>query len=393
MKSDVYLAGSVRTPLGSFCSAYAGVPAVDLGTTAVKASVERSGVEPSDVGEVIIGNILSGGLKPNAARQITIGAGLGDAVPATTINMLCGSGMKAIMLGAQTIQCGDNEVVVAGGIENMTRAPYLLESARTGYRLGNGELYDSMLRDALLDAFDGAHMGTCGDKAAARYGFSREDQDSYAIESYKRAQKAAADGLFQSEIVPYEITDRKGRVTVVDTDEEPSRFNEEKFVKLRAAFGREGTVTAGNASSINDGASAIIVLSGAKAKEEGIKPEARLLGYAQHAQEPEWFTLAPIQAIAKLMEKLNWTPEDVDLFEINEAFSVVPMAAMKDLNIPHEKVNVHGGAVCMGHPVGASGTRVVTTLIHALKTHGKKTGLASLCIGGGQSVALALELC
>lgn len=393
MKSDVFLAGSVRTPLGSFCSAFAEVPAVDLGTTAVKASVERSGVQPSEVDEVIMGNILSGGLKPNAARQITIRAGLGDAVPATTINMLCGSGMKAIMLGAQTIQSGDNDVVVAGGIENMSRAPYLLESARTGYRLGNGEVFDSMMRDALLDAFDGAHMGTCGDKAAARYGFSREDQDAYAIESYKRAQKASAEGRFKSEIVPYEITDRRGRVTVVDTDEEPARFNEEKFVKLRPAFGREGTVTAGNASSINDGASAIVVLSGAKAEEEGITPEARILGYAQHAQEPEWFTLAPIQAIAKLMEKLDWTPNDFDLFEINEAFSIVPMAAMKDLNIPHEKVNVHGGAVCMGHPVGASGTRVVTTLIHALKAHGKKTGLASLCIGGGQSVALALELC
>jgi acetyl-CoA C-acetyltransferase len=393
MKAEVFLAGSARTPLGSFCGSLSNVSAVELGTTAVKAAVERSGIQSGDVGEVIIGNILSGGLKPNAARQITIGAGLGDQVPATTINMLCGSGMKAIMLAAQTIQCGDNETVVAGGIENMSKAPYLLESARTGYRLGNGEIYDSMLRDALLDAFDGAHMGTCGDKAADRCGFSREDQDAYAIESYKRAQKAAAEGYFKGEIVPYEITDRKGRVTVVDTDEEPARFNEEKFVKLRPAFGREGTVTAGNASSINDGASAIVVLSAEKAQEDGIKPEARVLGYAQHAQEPEWFTLAPVQAIAKLMDQLGWTPADVDLFEINEAFSVVPMAAMKDLNIPHEKVNVHGGAVCMGHPVGASGTRVVTTLIHALKTHGKKKGLASLCIGGGQAVALALELC
>ena len=393
MKADVFLAGSARTPLGSFCSAFAQVPATDLGVTAVKAAVERAGIQAGDIDEVIIGNILSGGLKPNAARQITIGAGLGNAVPSTTINMLCGSGMKAIMLAAQTIQCGDNQAVIAGGIENMSRAPYLLESARTGYRLGNGEIYDSMLRDALLDAFDGAHMGTCGDKAAERCGFSREDQDEYAIESYKRAQKAAADGKFKAEIVPFEITDRRGRVTVVDTDEEPARFNEEKFVKLRPAFGREGTVTAGNASSINDGASAIVVLSGGKANEEGIVPEARILGYAQHAQEPEWFTLAPIQAIAKLMEQLDWTPDDVDLFEINEAFSVVPMAAMRDLNIPRDKVNVHGGAVCMGHPVGASGTRVVTTLIHALKAHGKKRGLASLCVGGGQAVALALELC
>ncbi len=393
MKSEVFLAGSVRTPLGSFCSAFADVSAVELGVAAVRAAVERAGIQGADINEVIMGNILSGGLKPNAARQIAIGAGLGNGVPATTINMLCGSGMKAIMLAAQSIQSEDNDAVLAGGIENMSRAPYLLESARTGYRLGNGEIYDSMLRDALLDAFDGTHMGTCGDKAAAKYEFSREDQDTYAIESYKRAQQAAEKGYFKSEIVPYEIVDRKGNVTVVDKDEEPARFNEAKFVKLRPAFGRDGTVTAGNASSINDGASAIVVLSAAKAQEDGIKPEARILGYSQHALEPEWFTLAPIQAIAKLMKKLNWTPADVDLFEINEAFSVVPMAAMKDLNIPHDKVNVHGGAVCMGHPVGASGTRVVTTLIHALKTHGKSRGIASLCIGGGQSVALALELC
>ncbi|MCB1121577.1 MAG: acetyl-CoA C-acyltransferase, partial [Verrucomicrobiae bacterium] len=315
MKSEVFLAGSARTPLGSFCSAFGDVTAVQLGITAVKAAVERSGIQVGDVDEVYIGNILSGGLKPNAARQISIGAGLGDAVPATTLNMLCGSGMKAIMIGAQSIQCGDNNVVVAGGIENMSRAPYLLESARTGYRMGHGEIYDSLLRDALLDAFDGSHMGTCGDKAAARYGFTREDQDTYAIQSYKRAQEAIAKGYFKSEIAPHEIIDRRGNVTVVDTDEEPARFNEEKFVKLRPAFGKDGTVTAGNASSINDGASAIIVLSAEKAKAVGIKPEARILGYAQHAHEPEWFTLAPIHAVKKLMEKLDWTPADVDLFE------------------------------------------------------------------------------
>jgi acetyl-CoA C-acetyltransferase len=393
MKSGVFLAGSARTALGSFCGAFADVSAVDLGIAVVKAAIERAGIAGQDIDEVLMGNILSGALKPNAARQIAIGAGLGKGVPATTINMLCGSGMKTIMFAAQSIQSGDNDAVVAGGIENMSRAPYLLESARTGYRLGNGEILDSILRDVLLDAFDGAHMGSCGDKAALKYGFSREDQDAFAIESYKRAQIASEKGYFKGEIVPYEITDRKGKVTIVDTDEEPARFDEAKFVKLRPAFGKEGTVTAGNASSINDGASAIIVLSEAKASEGGINPEARLLGYSQHAHEPEWFTLAPIQAIAKLMTKLNWTPVDVDLFEINEAFSVVPMAAMKDLDIPHEKVNVHGGSVSMGHPVGASGARVVTTLIHALKIHGKSKGIASLCIGGGQAVALALEIC
>jgi acetyl-CoA C-acetyltransferase len=393
MKSEVFLAGSARTAMGSFCGAFAEVSAVELGVAVVKAAVERAGVVGSEIDDVLIGNILSGGLKPNAARQIAIRAGLGEGVPATTINMLCGSGMKAIMLAAQSIQCGDNDMVVAGGIENMSRAPYLLESARTGYRLGHGEIFDSMLRDVLLDAFDGAHMGSCGDKAAARYGFSRDDQDAYAIESYRRARSASEKGYFKGEIVPFEITDRKGNVTIVDLDEGPTRFDEAKLLKLRPAFGKEGTVTAGNASSINDGASALIVLSKSKVSESGIIPEARILGYSQHAHEPQWFTLAPIQAIAKLMAKLNWTPADVDLFEINEAFSVVPMAAMKDLNIPHEKVNVHGGAVALGHPVGASGARVVTTLIHALKTHGKSKGIASLCIGGGQSVALALEIC
>lgn len=392
MIRDIYLAGCVRTPLGSFCSAFSDVTAVDLGVTAVRAAMERSGLKADDVDETIIGNILSGGLLPNAARQVSIGAGLGDRVPATTINVLCGSGMKAIIQAAQAIQCGDAEAIVAGGIENMTRAPYLLERARTGYRMGHGEVYDSMLRDALIDAFDGKHMGECGDTAAAKYGFTREQQDDYAIASYKRALAADAAGLFKNEIAPVTIKGRKGD-TVVDSDEEPHRFNEEKFRKLRPAFGKEGTVTAGNASSINDGAAATLVLSGDKAKSSGANVVAKVLGYSAHAHEPQWFTLAPIKAIDKLMNKLSWKVADVDLFEINEAFSVVPMAAMKDLGIPHEKTNVHGGAVCMGHPVGASGARIVATLVNALKVKGGKTGIASLCIGGGQAVALAIELC
>jgi acetyl-CoA C-acetyltransferase len=268
----------------------------------VKASLERSGVAPEAVEDVLIGNILSGGLKPNAARQVALGAGLPDSVPASTLNMLCGSGMKTIIIAAQAIQCGDADVIVAGGIENMSRAPYLLESARTGYRLGHGEVYDSMLRDALLDAFDGAHMGTCGDKAAAKCGFTREDQDEFAISSYKRALEADAAGRFKDEIVPVEIPGRKGQVTIVDSDEEPHRFNEEKFKTLRPAFNKEGTVTAGNASSINDGASSIVVLSADAAKKEGVKPEAKIVGYAQFAHEPEWFTLAPVKALDKLMK-------------------------------------------------------------------------------------------
>lgn len=392
MKRDVYLAGSARTPVGSFCGAFEDVTAVELGVTAAKAALERSGVAPEKVDEVLIGNILSGGLRPNAARQVAIGSGCPDSVPATTVNMLCGSGMKTIVMAAQSIQCGDTEVVLAGGVENMSRAPYLLEKARTGYRLGDGTLHDSLLRDALVDAFDGSHMGLCGDKAADKCGFGREDQDTYAIASYKRAQAAAEEGKFSSEIAPVEIKDRKGRITIVDTDEEPQRFNEAKFTSLRPAFAKEGTVTAGNASSINDGAAAVVVLSAEKLAELGVKAEARILGYAQHAHEPEWFTLAPIEAVRKLVAKLDWTVDDVDLFEINEAFSVVPLAAMKELGLPHEKVNVHGGAVCMGHPIGASGTRVVVTLIHALKQYGKKTGIAALCIGGGQAIALAVEL-
>ncbi len=392
MISDVYISGSARTPIGSFSGVFGEVKAVDLGITAVKAALERSGVAPEAIDEVFIGNILSGALKPNAARQISIGAGVPDSVPATTVNMLCGSGLKTVVMAAQAIQAGDCNAVIAGGVENMSLAPYLLEKARTGYRLGNGTLEDSILRDALIDAFSGSHMGLCGDSAAEKRGFSREDQDAYAIESYKRARAAAESGKFTSEIAPVEIVDRKGRSTTYDTDEEPQRFNEEKFRKLRPAFAKEGTVTAGNASSINDGAAAVVVLSGQQVEKFELTPEAKILGYSQHAHEPEWFTLAPIDAIRKLMEKLSWTTDDVDLFEINEAFSVVPMAAMKDLGLPHEKVNVHGGAVCMGHPVGASGTRVLVTLIHALKTYGKKKGIASLCIGGGQAIAMAIEL-
>lgn len=392
MLKNIYLAGSVRTPLGGFCGAFSEVSAVDLGKTAVKAAIERAGVNAEDVDELFIGNILSGDLRPNAARQVGMGAGLPQDVPATTVNVLCASGMKAIVLGAQAIQAGDAEVVVAGGIENMTRSPYLLPKARQGFRLGNGEIFDSMLKDALLDAFDGLHMGVCADKAAARYGFTREDQDNYGVESYRRAIKAENEGIFAREIAPVEIKGRKGKVTVVDRDEEPGRFNEDKFRALPPAFGKEGTVTAGNASSINDGAAAVVIASGEKAKELGLNVEARVLGYSMHAQEPEWFTLAPIGAIQKLLKELNWTVDDVDLFEINEAFSVVPMAAMKDLKIPHEKVNVHGGAVCLGHPIGASGTRIIATLINALRTHGKRTGIASLCVGGGMGIAMAIEL-
>jgi acetyl-CoA C-acetyltransferase len=294
------------------------------------------------------------------------------------------------MLAAQAIQCEDAAVVVAGGTENMSRAPYLLEKARSGYRMGNGELVDSMIRDGLWDVYNNIHMGICGDRCAEKCGFSREDQDSFAIESYKRALAAMQNGTFAEEIVPVEVAAGKKTVTVTE-DEEPKRFNEEKFRQLRPAFGKEGTVTAGNASSVNDGAAAIVVLSADKIKALGVKPQARILGFATASQEPEWFTTAPVGAIRKLLDALSLKVADVDLFEINEAFSVVTMAAMKDLSIPHEKVNVYGGAVALGHPIGASGTRVLVTLLNAMKQRNARKGIASLCIGGGEAVALAVE--
>jgi acetyl-CoA C-acetyltransferase len=390
--NDTYLAGSVRTPLGSFCGAFSEVSAVRLGITAARAALARSGVAADEIEEVYFGNILSAGLLPNPARQIALGAGLPQSVPATTVNILCGSGMKALALAAQEIENGAIDITLAGGVENMTRAPYLLEKGRTGYRLGHGEIYDSMLRDALIDPFGGEHMGVYAERAAERYGFTREQQDDYAIESYRRAIRASEDGTFAREIAPVEVAGRKGAMTIVERDEEPARFNEAKFRQLSPAFAKNGTITAGNASSINDGAAAALLLSSAKAQRHGIQLDARVLGFALHAHEPEWFTLAPIGAMNKLMKELGWSVAEVDLFEINEAFAVVPMAAMRELCIPHDKVNIHGGAVCIGHPIGASGARVVATLVNALRTHGKKRGIASLCIGGGMGIAMALEL-
>jgi acetyl-CoA C-acetyltransferase len=296
------------------------------------------------------------------------------------------------MLAAQAIKCGDASLVVAGGTENMSRAPYLLEKARSGYRMGNGELIDAMIRDGLWDVYNNVHMGICGDRCAEKFGFSRQQQDDFAVASFQRALGAAAKGSFSQEIVPIQV--KAGRETIaVAEDETPRKFNEEKLRKLRPAFGEKGTVTAGNASSINDGAAALVVASSAKAAALGLKPQAKILGYASFSREPEWFTLAPIGAIARLLEKLSLKVSDVDLFEINEAFSVVPMAAMKDLGIPHEKVNVHGGAVALGHPIGASGARTLVTLLNALKQRNARIGIDALCIGGGEAVAMAVQLC
>jgi acetyl-CoA C-acetyltransferase len=392
MVNGVYLAGGVRTPIGTFCGSLESTPAPGLGSVAAKAAINRSGVPANQVSEVIFGNVVSAGLGQNVARQVAIGAGLDPSVGAMTVNKVCGSGLKAVMLAAQAIKCGDASAVVAGGTENMSRAPYLLEKARSGYRMGNGELTDAMIRDGLWDVYNNLHMGICGDRAAEKYNFSRQQQDEYAVASFKRALDAAGKGIFAREIEPVQVKAGKEIVTVSE-DENPKKFNEEKLRKLRPAFGEKGTVTAGNASSINDGAAAVMVLSKEKVEALGIKPEARILGYATFSREPEWFTLAPIGAIGKLLKMLSLQVADVDLFEINEAFSVVPMAAMKELGIPHEKVNVHGGAVALGHPIGASGARTLVTLINAMKQRGARTGIDALCIGGGEAVAMAVQLC
>jgi acetyl-CoA C-acetyltransferase len=389
---EVCLAGGARTPIGGFCGALAEVPAPVLGSTAIRAALQRAGVLPEQVDGVIFGNVLSAGLGQNVARQAAIGAGLSPAVGAMTVNKVCGSGLQAVILAAQAIQCDDAELMVAGGTENMSAAPYLLPKARTGYRMGNAELVDSMIRDGLWDVYNNMHMGQCGDRCAERCQFSRQAQDDYAVASYTRAIEAQKQGLFEGEIVPVEIAGRKGTVTVAQ-DEGPARFNEAKLRSLPPAFGAGGSVTAGNASSINDGAAAVVVGSARKFAALGIKPQAKILGYAGLSREPEWFTLAPVGAIGRLMERLGLKVADVDLFEVNEAFSVVPMAVMKELGVPHEKMNVHGGAVALGHPIGASGARVLVTLLAAMHERSAKIGIASLCIGGGEALAMAVETC
>ena len=391
MLKDVYLAGGVRTAIGGFGGAFSETPATALGSAVAKAALEKSEIPLDQVDEVIFGNVLSAGLGQNVARQVSLGAGLSQGVGATTVNKVCGSGLKSIMLAAQAIQCGDADVIVAGGTESMSRAPHLLEGMRDGLRIGNGELVDTLLRDGLWDVYNDVHMGTCGDRCASKYGFSREDQDDFAVESYKRALKALEDGITSDEIIPVETVSGRQTVTITQ-DEGPGRFNEEKLRQLRPAFEKDGTVTAGNASSINDGAAAFVVLSGKKIESLGITPQARILGYASGAREPEWFTLAPILAISQLLEDLSLNVADIDLFEINEAFSTVVMAAMKDLAIPHEKINVLGGAVALGHPIGASGARTLVTLVNAMKHKGVSKGVDSLCIGGGEAVAMAVEI-
>jgi acetyl-CoA C-acetyltransferase len=387
---EILLAGAARTPIGSFNGVFADVPATVLGSAVLRAALERAGVRAEDVDEVIFGNVLSAGLGQNPARQAALGAGIPATVGATNVNKVCGSGLKAVMLATQAIRCGDASVVAAGGMESMSRAPHLLPGARKGYRFGNGEIVDSLLRDGLVDAYDNLSMGVYGDRCAARYAFTREQQDDYAVASYRRALEAAGAGRFDAELCAVDVPRGAGHEPVT-ADEQPHRFNEEKLRRLRPAFGADGTVTAGNASSLNDAAAALVVLSESAAQRLGVPVLGRVLGAVTVSREPEWFTLAPIDAIARLLAKLSLAVGDVDLFEINEAFAAVALAAMADLRIPHERLNVHGGAIALGHPIGASGARTLVTLLHALRQRNARIGVVALCIGGGEAVALAVE--
>ncbi len=390
MANDVLIVSGARTPIGSLSGVLSTVPATELGAICIKAALERAKVSPDEVREVIMGNVVSAGLGQNPARQAAIKAGLPVSVGATTINKVCGSGLKAVMLASQSIRLGYSQVVVAGGMESMSLAPYLLLQARQGYRMGDSNLVDSMIHDGLWDVYGDKHMGIYGDKCAAKYGFTKQAQDDFAVRSCTRARQAIAAGVFDDEIVQVEIKGKKGS-TIISEDESPARFNEDKLRSLHPAFGSDGTVTAGNASSINDGAAALVVVSDARCASLRLKPIARVVGASTFSREPEWFTIAPIGALRRLMDKVNWAVKDVDLFEINEAFSAVTMAAEMELELPPEKVNIYGGAVALGHPIGASGARILVTLLNGLKRTGGKRGIACLCIGGGEAVAVAVE--
>ena len=381
----------VRTPMGAMSGSLASMPAPELGAACIRALVSRTGVAGDELDEVIMGNVIGAGLGQNSARQAAIFGGLPKSVGAMTVNKVCGSGLKAVMLADQAIRTGDAKIVIAGGMESMTRAPYLLTKAREGYRMGHGELLDAMILDGLWDVYGQKPMGTCGDICATQYGFSRREQDDFAVRSHTRARRAISDGLFRDEIVPIEIA-LKGKTTLVTADEGPAKFDEAKLRALKPAFGPEGTITAGNASSISDGAAALLVASPDAAKSLKSLPVAQIVGAATFSQEPEWFTTAPVGAIRKLLAKIGWTVDQVDLFEINEAFAVVTMFAERELRIPPEKVNIFGGAVGLGHPIGCSGARILVTLLTALKHTRGRRGIAALCIGGGEAVASAVEL-
>ena len=389
--SDVVIVGAKRTALGALLGQFTGVPATTLGATAIKAAVEQSGLPADAVSEVIMGCVLPAGLGQAPARQAAIAAGIPVATGCTTINKVCGSGMKAVMLGHDLLRAGSADVVVAGGMESMTNAPHLLPGSRTGIRFGSAEMLDHMAWDGLVNPYDKQPMGNFGELCVEKYGFTREEQDAFASESVRRAQAAVAEGTFKDEIAPVTVSGRKGDV-VVDTDEQPGKCDLGKIPTLRPAFKKDGTITAASSSSINDGAAALVLMRADDAKARGTKALARVVAHATHSQAPEWFTTAPVAAISKVLEKAGWAVGDVDLFEVNEAFASVAMAPMRELGIARDKLNVHGGACALGHPIGASGARILVTLIHALQRSGGRKGVAALCIGGGEATTVAVEL-
>ncbi len=388
---EVYIIDAVRTPIGSFMGALSSVPATKLGSLVIKGLVDRNKLSLDSVDEVIMGNVIAAGEGQAPARQAALGAGLANTTQCMTINKVCGSGLKSVMLAAQAIMVGDAEIVIAGGMENMSQIPFYVKNVRGGYKMGDQKMVDGMLGDGLIDAYDNTHMGNFGELCAAEYNLTREDQDNFAIESYKRSLKAIENKKFDDEIIAVEVAGRKGAVTSVSVDEEPGNVNFDKLKTIRPVFNKDGTITAANASSINDGASAVLLMTKEKAEGLGLKPIAKIVQQASSSKDPKWFTTAPIDAIRKVLKKAKMEKDDIDLFEINEAFAVVSLAVNKELDLNTEKVNVNGGAVSLGHPIGASGARILTTLLHEMKKTDAKYGLASLCIGGGEASALIVE--
>lgn len=390
MSDPVVIVGMARTAMGGMQGCFSALSAPQLGAAAIKAAVAEAGVSGTDIDEVLMGCVLPAGVGQAPARQAALGADLPMGVPCTTVNKVCGSGMKTVMMAHDAIALGSADVIVAGGMESMSNAPYILPQARAGYRLGDGEIKDHMFLDGLRDAYEGNLMGEFAEACAGKYTFSREEQDAYALESLRRAKAAIDEGKFEREITPVTVKTRRDE-TVVAIDEQPGNARPDKIPTLRPAFAKDGTVTAANASSISDGAAALVLMRQSEAEKRGLKPLAAIRAHSQHAHEPKWFTTAPVGAVKTLLDRAGWTVDDVDLFEVNEAFAVVAMAAMKELGMPHDKVNVHGGATALGHPLGTSGARIIVTLLAALETYGKSKGVATLCIGGGEATAIAIE--
>ncbi len=388
---EVYIVSAVRTPIGSFGGGLSSIPAPRLGAKAIEGALERGSVDPAEVEEVFMGNVLQAGLGQAPARQAAIYSGIGDKVPSTTVNKVCSSGMKSVSFGAQSILTGDNELVVCGGMESMSQTPYYLQKARFGYKLGDGKIVDGMIKDGLHDVYNDYHMGNAAELCASECGFSREQQDEYAVQSYKRSAAAWEEGRFQNEVVPVDVPQRKGDPVAIDEDEEYKNIKMDKVEKLKGAFQKDGTVTAANASTINDGASALVLMSKEKAESLGCKPIARIRSYADAAQAPEWFTTTPAKALPKAVEKADLKMDDVEYFEINEAFSVVALANNQEMQLDPAKVNVNGGAVSLGHPIGNSGSRILVTLLNVLEQNGAKLGAAGICNGGGGASAMVLE--